>query len=229
MVSARCRHQSLFYVGFGLLLGLLGSPAAAQAQVITYSNSAAFNSALVSGFTANFNSLPFPDQPVVSPTNFAGNGFAFSAITTSNQLDSSLYSIGPSSSDRWLSLFWPDDFIVLTNFSANIRAVGGNFFGTDQNGSPESSSISLTATFIGAPTFTTNIQAAGPANFFGLTFESQVSSLRIGGAPSYATLDNVTVGTVVPEPATVSLLALAVGILLFVAFRRSRSRHCLNR
>lgn len=224
MVRASCRHRSLFFAGCGLVLGLLGSPAPVQALVTTYSNSAAFNSALVSGFTANFNSLPFPDQVVLSPTNFAGNGLAFSAITTSNQLDSSLYSIGPSSSDRWLSLFWPDDFIVLTNFSANVRAVGGNFFGTDQSGASLASSISLTATFIGAPTFTTNIQAAGPSNFFGLTFDSQVSSLRIGGNPSYATLDNVTVGTVVPEPTTVALLVLAAVTLSFFALRRNRSR-----
>lgn len=207
-----------------LTFGLSGlSFQANAANWLFYSNSSAFNATLDSSFTETFASLPSTDAEVQSPTNFSGNGFAFSAVTTSNKVDSSLYSIGPTASDRWLTLLWADDSIVLTNLDANIRAVGGNFFGTAQNGSTLPATLTLVASFLDATTFTTNVPASGSDTFYGLTFDSQLTSLSIGADPAYATIDNVTMGTVIPEPGTGALLILAALMFFLGAARIKRT------
>lgn len=204
--------------------GMLGlSFQASAANWMFYSNSSAFNATLNSSFTETFASLPSTDAEVQSPTNFSGNGFAFSAVTTSNKVDSSLYSIGPSASDRWLTLLWADDSIVLTNLNASVRAVGGNFFGTTQDGSTPPATLTLVASFLDATTFTTNVPASGSNTFYGLTFDSQLTSLSIGADPAFATIDNVTVGTVIPEPGTGALLIFTALIIFLGAARIKRT------
>jgi hypothetical protein len=189
-----------------------------QARSFTpYTDSVAFSNAITSSnYTQTFDGLSPLSSPS-SPTNFSGNGFAYSAQTGAGNF----YVLNTASPDLWLSTFDVTS-ITFSNLSPTIFAIGGNFFATGFNTAYTNTPISVTITLSDASSFTTNYTPADPNSFFGVTALTNIATLTISNAPGAAefmTVNNLTVA--VPEPSTYALLALAtVGLAGYVIRRR---------
>jgi hypothetical protein len=199
-----------------IVLVLTLSPRAEAQLVTTYTNSSSFLAAVAaSNFTQNFSS--FEVGATNSPLNFTGNGFSYTALT-----DPDFY-ILPDKSLSVGSL--PTQTLTFTNFSANISAIGGNFYATGSDFLFTNTPISIFATLVDSSTFATNYFPGGISSFLGLAFATNIVKLVVSNAPSspspeFMTVDNITVG--VPEPSTYALLGLAAAGLAGYALRRRR-------
>ena len=210
------------------LVALCTTALHSEAQTNTYTNGAAFFSAISSSnYTETFNSIPAPGF-VATPTNFSGNGFSFTA-TTPNTGGNQLYGLtNGGGGDRWITLYFPEYGMVFTNFSLNVSAIGGNFFATDGDGFYTNTPINVSILLSDSSTFSTNYTPSGPTSFLGVTFSTNlsVSALvvsNLNAPPQFPTANNLTVG-VVPEPSTYALLGLAAaGFAGYVVRRRRRS------
>ena len=200
-----------------LISAFLALATATSARAFTiYTSSSAFLSAIsASNYTETYNGFTYQASPV-PPQNFSSNGFSYTAITGSGNF----YMI--NNSDRWLSTFDVTS-ITFTNFSANVSAIGGNFFATDFFEAYTNTPISIRATLVDSSTFTTNYLPGSPNSYLGMTFTTNISSLIISNAPpaaEFMTVNNLTVG--VPEPSTYALLGMAAAGLAGYALRRRR-------
>ena len=193
----------------------------AEAQPTDYTNSAAFLSAVsASNYTETYNTFTNYQATPSSPQTFTNNGFSYQAFAGSG----TFYIPGNTNvapADLWFSVFDPTT-ITFTNFSANISAIGGNFFSTDFNGNPTNVSITIFATFADSSTFSNTYTAPSINSFLGLTSQTNLLSFSISStAGQYPTINNLTVG--VPEPSTYALLGMAaVGLTGYVLRRRRR-------
>jgi len=209
------------------LVALCTTALHSEAQTNTYTNGAAFFSAISSSnYTETFDSIPAGF--VATPTNFSANGFSFTATTT-NTVGNQLYGVtNGGGSDRWLTTLYPQFGLVFTNFSLNVSAIGGNFFATDDLGFYTNTPINVSILLSDSSTFSTNYTPSGPTSFLGVTFSTNlsVSALvvsNLNAPPQFPTANNLTVG-VVPEPSTYALLGLAAaGFAGYVVRRRRRS------
>ena len=190
----------------------------AIAQVNTFTNSTAFfNAITASNYTQNFNSIPDGGAGFASPTNFSGNGFSLSALTGAGNF------LGINTPpDQWLSTF-DVTTITFTNFSLNVTAIGGNFFATGFSENFTNTPVSVRVFFADSTSFTTNYTPSGSSDYFGLTYNTNITALivsNVAPAAEFMTVNNLTVG-VVPEPSTYALLGLAaVGFAGYVIRRR---------
>jgi hypothetical protein len=217
---------SIAILAFGLVAGVKAqspSPTPRATPIPQFTNSTAFFNAITSSnYTETYNSGFTYQQTPNSPLSFSNNGFSYTAFTGSgNFYMPGLTNVTPT--DLWLSVFDPTT-ITFTNFSANISAIGGNFFTTDFSGGLTNAVVSIIATFASGPSFTTNYTAGTIDTFLGLTFATNnIISLTISAADGqYPTINNFTVG-VVPEPSTFALLGLAAaGLAGYVVRRRRR-------
>lgn len=203
-----------------IAIAFVAVSANATAQVNTFTNFATFSNAITSSnYTETFDTIPDGGFGFASPTNFSGNGFSFTAQTGTGNF----FGIN-SPPDQWLSTF-DVTFIRFTNFSLNTTAIGGNFFATQLDESYISTAVSVTVTFADATVFTTNYLPAVPSAFFGLTYNTNITSLTLSNAPpaaEFMTVNDLTVG-VIPEPSTYALLGLAAAGLAGYVIRRRRA------
>jgi len=210
---------------FAAVLFVVGS----HAQAFTpFTNSTDFFNAVTSGsFTTNFSSVPnfnFID----APTNYSGNGFEYTVMTTTNNVDSSLFGLqaipGPG-----ITVYLDNDSLVFTNFNYPLGSggfgIGGNWFSTDGAGQFQIQPVSLTVTLSDSSFFTTNYTPSSFGDsYLGLLTATNITSVVVSGpgvaSGYYATAANVTV---VPEPSTYALLGLAAAGLAGYVIRRRRS------
>jgi hypothetical protein len=213
------------------------SPAVA-ATVVTYTDVAAFQSAIQPGYyLENFDSLT-PGQTLdpitwdIVPMSFSSLDGAFS-YTADAPGDSIFIVQDPNNlSAQSLSTNSPGFDMIIT-FASGIRAVGGNFFATDISGYVSSGLVTIT---LGDGTTQTLTDPLG-TDFGGFTsIDSDISSLTISAAPDplqdplltpvYGTVDNFYAGTVTPtapEPQSIFLLlgGLTAGGVLQLRRRRN--------
>lgn len=183
----------------------------ASAATTLYTSSAAFLAQLQPGaYTENFNGLD-----AAPPASYTNGLFSYTLSAPDDIYGSGNY-IGTSQIDQPLTISFT---------SGNVRAIGGNFFATDISDNFQSVLISLLLSDGSSVDFTPASLADSYRGFLADTF---ITSLVISGpGPSrYATLDNLTVGTVpggntVPEPASLALVGLAFAGL--AASRRRRA------
>jgi hypothetical protein len=183
---------------------VLAAAPAAPAQVVIQTNQATFNAALAPGsYTETFTGLilngvqsqSFPIPPVTS-------SFAYTA-TAGNA--NGVYANG-----NFIGNFNPNQTFILTFTGAPVRAIGGNFFISDQNDVFVSAPVTITyrngTTVLATDTFT----PASTATFRGITVglgDLNITTLTMSapvGVNNFNTMDNLTVGTV-PEPGSLAL------------------------
>ena len=167
-----------------------------------YTNQSAFNAALSAGsYTTNFTYSP--DGPLDSPLPISGNGLSASAIPTDGTY--TLYGFA-----NGLSVSSEGEYALhFTNFSANTVAFGGKFFNLSTDGTFSGGSLTLDVTFADLGTVTTNITAASLENFWGIAANTNIISFSLTSVAGLPTAGQVTLGAV-PEPSTVSLIAMSV-------------------
>lgn len=189
-------------------LALAALSAAASAAPAVYSSSAAFLAQLQPGaYTETFTGLG--DDP---PADYSNGVYAY---TLSAPLG--LYSDGDVIGTSQI-----DEALTISFTSGNVRAVGGNFFAVNLNNDFQSVLISLLLSDGSTESFT---PATLADSYRGFVADGFITSLVISGpgASRYASLDNLTVGTVprgtVPEPASLALVGLA-----FAGLAASRRR-----
>lgn len=189
-------------------LALAALSAAASAAPAVYSSSAAFLAQLQPGaYTETFTGLG--DDP---PADYSNGVYAY---TLSAPLG--LYSDGDIIGTSQI-----DEALTISFTSGNVRAVGGNFFAVNLNNDFQSVLISLLLSDGSTESFT---PATLADSYRGFVADGFITSLVISGpgASRYASLDNLTVGTVprgtVPEPASLALVGLA-----FAGLAASRRR-----
>lgn len=215
-----------------LLLALLVAALVAfgsRSQAFTvYTNSTDFFNAVTSGsFTTNFSSVP-DFNFITGSTNFSGNGYEYTVMTTSNNVDSSLFGLqnipGPG-----ITVYLDNDSLVFTNFNYPLGSggfgIGGNWFSTDGAGTFQNQPVTLLVTLSDSSFFSTNYTPATFGDsYIGLLTTTNITSVVVSGpgvaSGYYGTASNVSV---VPEPSTYALLGLAAAGLAGYVIRRRRS------
>jgi hypothetical protein len=199
------------------------APTVVHAQFLQYTTLAAWQASVLTPGVDTFNDLAF--GAVAAPLARTAGSVTYQAGVSAPA--TSFYNVGPAT-DRWLSTVGVADTITFTSFSTPIRAIAGNFFGTDGPGAAlPSATIRVWATSAtGTSTFTLNNTTT--SSFFGLTSTSNITSLRIAAVqpatPVYVTANDLRVSTaVVPEPATV--LLLGAGLIVLGGALRQRSTY----
>lgn len=172
------------------------------AQTTTYTTSAGFLSQLAPGsYTENFNALvnPLPE----GPASFSGGGFSYTVSAAGD-----LYASG-----EFLSTSLPDEALTITFTSGNVTALGANFFAVNLSDEFQPVAITLTLSDGTVETFTPGSLLD---SYRGFTSTLAITSLVVSGPGTslYAGLDNLTIGSVVPEPGSWLLMGLGVAALL---------------
>jgi len=177
--------KSLF---IACLLGLAG---AAQAQYTVYTDKAAFLAAVSAPATDTFNDLPI--SLVASPLSRAATIAPYSYTASAPQG----FFPGGAPADVWLRTNDAADEITITGIPANVRGIGGYFFGTDATGALKDGNMIVQANGAGFGAGA-GIFDATPTSFMGFVFDSQFSSLAIRMSvtqplpgPIFATANNL--------------------------------------
>lgn len=196
---------------------LLCTAAAAQADVLVFTDRAAFLAAVALPGTDTFNDLTVAVTP--SPLSRMAGPYSYRA----SSLVDVFYPAG-GAADIWLATNKAADTLIFSNFSAGVRAFGGNFFGTDIAGafSPGRTMV-LTATD-GTTTRTVNLYDTTTSTFLGFVSSNPLTSvmLRPEGLPGvvyWAAANNITLA--VPEPETYGMLLAGLALVGFAARRRA--------
>jgi hypothetical protein len=203
-------------------VGCVLLPASASAQVTVHTTVDGWLAAVSNPAVDTYNDLPFS----LSTSPIARTAGAYSYRGSAPE---GFFPAG-TPADVWLSSNTASDLIVFDSFSANVRGVGGYFFSSNFLGEFLSGG-SLTVTAVsGGQTLTATLNATAVTDFWGITSTAPITSLSIasvqGASQVWPSANDLRLGAVlppanvVPEPATLVLVALGLGVLVLVAHRR---------
>jgi hypothetical protein len=191
-----------------------------RADVILYTNRAAFNDATTAATTFNFDSLTPQNSFVLYGSSVTTNGMTF---TTTNN---SLYAIGRDYLGGVFA-FNGANAVLQDNLNpSNLTATlppGVTAFGVDL-GSEFTITGTGTLTLASGTNFSFPITIPGRPNlgFFGVTSDSPITSFTITTGDFGLSFADVTRATAVPEPSSMALFVLS-GVAL-AGFRRLSRR-----
>ena len=189
---------------------LVGFVAQAQADTLYTDMPTFFATLKGQSYTETFSS---GTASSTAPVSFSLNGFSFTVTGAGG----TFYDDGVIGADE------VNASVTISFTSGNVLAVGGNFFETDVADAFVSATVTLTLNDGTTTTYTPTSEST----YRGFTSTTPITSLTFT-APAdtnYATLDNLTVGTTVPEPSTWALLGLGImGAGAVVLQRRAIAR-----
>ncbi len=171
----------------------------AQATITVYTNQALFLGAISAPGTDTYNDLPL--SSVASPLLRTAGPYSYTGTVSTTS-----FFMAGSVGDVWLSTNTATDSITLNAIPANVRGIGGQFFGSDISGNYLSGDITVTATDASG-TVTQTTLAAPPANFIGFVSNGPLTSLTVTAVQPPAvfmwpTVNNLVMGLAAPPPAT---------------------------
>jgi hypothetical protein len=200
-----------------LAAALLLFSGAVRADIITFTDRAAFMAALSNAGTDTYNDI-VPLQPYTDMDRVAGP-FSYRVSGTGGVL----YGAG-TADDPWLSTNWPDSTMTFSNFSGGVNALGGFFFGTDLFGNyiPHTT-VTLTANDGSITTYT--LSDTTTASFVGFISTAPLVSVTLQnttGTQFWPVANDLTLALAapVPEPASFALLLCGLPLLGAIARRR---------
>jgi PEP-CTERM motif len=201
------------------------APAAAHAQFTVYTSLASFLAAVGANGTDTYTGFSITGT-TASPITRTAGAYSYTASTPSN-----FFGAG-TVANPWLSTNVATDAITFTGFTSTVRAIGGNFFGSNISGVFQAGNVTLTATNASGSMVQTLINA-NTSTFLGFVSTSAITSLVLAAVQPDAgflwpTVDNLILaeakpGSVVPEPSTYALLGTG---LLFIGGIARRRRAC---
>lgn len=184
----------------------------AYSATAVYTTSASFLATVASGsFLETFTQ---PEVDTGSLFSYSANGFAYSI--TANGGMSDVYRSG-----AFVGNSLPAESLTVAFTSGNVTAVGGNFFITDITDAFQANSVTLT---LNDGTVVTHLPPDEAGGFRGFTSDMPIISLTMIAPPAlvYNSLDNLVVGSMIPEQGTYAMMGM--GLLGLLAVRRLRSR-----
>ncbi len=213
-------NMPLFSLKSLSLAVLLCAASAAHGAITLYTDQAAFLAAVTAPGVDTFDDLTQTFYPSPLLRNAGPYTYTVSA-------PNDLYGVG-SGSDTWLATDLRDDTMTFSNFSPNIGAFGGNFFGTDVAGEFTPGNVVLTA--VDGTSLSYTLKDATPTSFVGFVSTTPLSSVLLStdGGLYWPTANNVTLASpaavvTVPEPGAASLVLGGLGIVGFMTRRRRRT------
>lgn len=195
---------------------LLCAASAAQAGITLYTDQAAFLAAVTAPGVDTYDDL----SPQLYPPVLLRNAGPYSYTASA---PNGLFGAG-TGSDAWLSTNLRGDTITFSNFSPNIAAFGGNFFGSDVAGNFTPGNMVLTA--IDGTSLTYTLNNATTSSFVGFVSTTPLFSVLLStdGGLYWPTANNVTLASpvAVPEPGAAALVLGGLGLVGFMTRRRRR-------
>lgn len=206
-----------------LATSVLLASSASQAAMTVYTSESSFLAVVSQASTDTFNDFSNTDQ-TASPVTRSVGAYGYKVSVTGT---GTFFGAG-TTSDPWLSTNEAYDGIAFSNFTGNVSAIGGLFFGSDISGNylPGRSVIVVVGDNKGTP-ITQTITMSTTSSFLGFVSDGLITSLSVTptqfqGRPVWPTVNNLTLATVtaVPEPETYALML--AGLAFVGAFSRSR-------
>ncbi|MES2128171.1 MAG: PEP-CTERM sorting domain-containing protein [Pseudomonadota bacterium] len=186
-----------------------------QAAITVYSSQASYLAAISSPGVDTFDDLIIDS----APTPLARHAGAYT-YTAAAGPKSDFYGAGDGA-DHYLSTDNSSDTITFSNFGANVRGVGGFFFGSEVRGFYlAGGTMQLTATDTSG-TVTQLIINSNTSSFRGFVSTGALSTVTLTSASPathWVSANNLTLGvSAVPEPETYGMLLAGLAGLGFVA------------
>ena len=201
---------------------LLAISAASQAAITVFTSQASFLAAVtapgVDTFTG-FSVTALTPSPVIR----SAGSYTYTASAPDGFFG------GGSAANPYLSTNTAADAITFGSFGGGVRAIGGNFFGSDVDGAFSAGSLTLLATDALGASVTQTITGS-LTSFVGFVSTGAMNSLVLSsvqpaGGFLWPGADNLTLAaaaavTAVPEPETYALMLGGLGLLGFISRRR---------
>jgi hypothetical protein len=202
------------------------TPHTAHAQFATFTSFAAFSAALPVTGIDTFDDLTgvFIDTPL----HRTAGPFQYTASTSTTDGFFRIPEPGnPNAS--WLSSVNADDMITFSAASPAVYGVGGNFFATDIDGNFLAGQTIRIVAATASSSFSMDLVGNPTTGFFGVrSLTGRFTSFSVSAIQTnsdqipFPTVNNLTLGTVVPEPASVYLVAIGIAAMAMTAARRRR-------
>lgn len=205
------------------IVALLAAPTVAHAQFAVYTDQASFLAAVGNYVLDGFDGF-IVSGTTASPVVRGTGAFQYTATAARG-----FFGAG-TAGDPWLSTDAATDPILFSNFNATIVAIGGNFFTSNVSGFYQLGDIRLTATN-GDGSVVQTIINSQTSSFLGFVGVSSLTSLEVASVQPasgflWPTVEDLIIAqadeptNVVPEPATMTLLA--TGLAGLAASKRRR-------